>query len=551
MATAPQKKQVKQPKQKKSAQSRPPAQAATTQPQQPRRRRRAPGGAATRPNQPRPAARAKIASAPLALKNARGELQKMIMDPANAQAIVIGSVRPARSSCTKSVSDIDFTTNVDTGVTPLCEDGSAFVILTRNPFWNRLEYVPNPSGYVVVYDWVFDGNSSSMGWNFSASGGTNIMSQVYNLNVTRMDADSGNNLNPHGSHMFTMQRAGRDFFWIDATTAASAEVGVKVSLTSGTDNVLGSQLVAFRLIDDVDEPVEYAISTMEPVRDAPDDAVNFVHIAVRGYFCFEIRIAQQSGNSGNFTGTFNSAYVNYGYTGGGNLGTDFVGHRMASGIDTMYDSIGSVRITSGSILVSNIAPALYQNGDLILAQLPSGRGWDSVISGANSRGLLEYLTTSMISSDYSVVNWETGGYTYLLPESPDVLLKDQVTLNCTSSDALSTVAGSPYTSSDYLLCYIRTRNPATTPASIARITVATTVQVVTKSPLFGGTPEAFSPMYVTNVVYSLRKAPHFFNNFAHLAAIAGFIKNAAQAANVVSDLVTGIGSTVREVRSWF
>jgi len=271
-----------------------------------------------------------------------------------------------------------------------------------------------------------------------------------------------------------------------------------------------------------------------------------VNLTGRGYYAFELEILVR-GNAvaqENINVTVTNMVLTF-------PACDFASHLPAPGVTQLIQSMTDIRLTGVSILATNVSAELYQSGDVLTTQIPAGQPWDDWIFPGS--GFIPKAVANLPKERWAVHKWQRGGYSWLKPNdaqdnfyrSPLMMDRSQVT------GALTATAFSPYTTSDYLLTYVRSSSAAGTPSVLGRFCLGYNLQYSSLTVAISGEYSLVTTHALQEILDHLRLQPQFFENPAHFAAIIAIISRVAaavaKAAPVVINFAKGIGAVASAV----
>jgi hypothetical protein len=222
-------------------------------------------------------------------------------------------------------------------------------------------------------------------------------------------------------------------------------------------------------------------------------------------------------------------------------------HRSIDGFDSLIPVVGSARVTAASVLASNISAELYKNGDIIISQQPAANMWDDLIDGGTNVATDIYGRTG--KNNYAVISWDKGAYAYMKPQSTLDLGLDQVDVSFNSNGDAVGIGFSPYTCSPYLLVYIQTNTPATTPSTLVRYVVSTVVQWTSRNAMFPGEMSLMRPSLQMDLIHGLVNKEQFFENPLHILALLPIIKAVLAGITAVGGAVGATAGAYSAVRT--
>jgi len=470
-----------------------------------------------------------------------------VMDP-----VVINCDAPSTVSAIAGYYDLDFTGPAAAG-TNFVPRANTFIVVQRNPIWNRIIYDPNSAGAVAAYDGYFSRAdavpSQSFAMNMAAQGVLASMSAV-DVPLTLAYLNSTTAYKPHGQIFWCAQHAGMSYFWIDASGGATSTVSVTVATSGlnaadwGAGEVFSVTLEVYKLTGAKEAPT---LINSRTVQGAPGGELNPTAITTlvetRGYYAFKLSYVENfflTPGTRSATITVSAFALTLG-------NGDQCCHLPAEGVLNNLANMSTLRTTGLSILTSNISAELYKNGDCSVTQQGSGTLWHSLIT--NTGDYQSKLSTSTNTSRYKFFNWEKGSYAYLKPESVDDLGSDVVKVELAANSVPSSTSFCPYTNGSYLISYVKTLNVAATPSTIARVQIGTMVQWTSANAMFQGVGAQLSPNTISELVFHLARQAQFFENPFHLMALIPIVKAVLGGIGLISGAVTGVASAVSAVKA--
>jgi len=452
------------------------------------------------------------------------------VDPGNAQPIIVGTSQMAEVASVDQVQELNFQTQTNATAFPLLPPGDTFVISTRNPMWAQLVYGPNAANTPYTYQVQFSvGGQNSIQYPITAISEP-VAAQDSNVHVSLPITSLFPNtaFRPHGGAYYAAQYCGRSYFWVDATSDKAATV-----VATFTANAYANG-----------EAVNITLNAydLDSSRDIPDiiasDNITFfgigtftltLNLAKRAYYTFDMDLTVK-GNavaSEAVLVTLVAMKVNF-------PGIDYVAHLPTPGLAGFITLASDVRVTAASILATNVSAVLYQSGDVYMAQIPGDRPWDDVLF--NGGDTVQVITSSLPRFRWGVFKWESGAYAYLKPGAGEVTLSKSPMQTDWSRGGQITIstAFAPYTTEEYLLCYVRSSSVAAAASVLGRFQMCYTVQYTSANQMIEGRRGELPPHLIQDALFQLQDQPQFFENPLHLAALATIGMRVYQAVRAIA-----------------
>lgn len=474
------------------------------------------------------------------------QMIKMILDPEHATTgLVMSSSQPSMVTPSRSFQDHDFNAAA-AGGNGFVPRGDTFMIVTRNPVWNRILMLPNTAGAVAVYNAVFNNYPAGVcSFLITLQGVCASMESICSP-IIMSYYSTVSAFKPHTDKYWAAQWQDLSWIWVDATGGAPATIGTTIT-SSGINAanfgagavltvtvelwVLGSQTNSTR-----NSPVMLASRTLAgPIGGDFAGAVINITTTLRGYVALKISSKVDfflTPGTQSYTLFVDAVTVTLG-------ACDICAHLPIAGFNSLLPSIAAARVTAFSALVSNISPELYKNGDITVAQVGSGALWDEYVG--NQVGTSN-IASRVGKNNYAVYSWEKGAYAYAKPSSASDYERDTVEVSYGSGTDPETLAFSPYPDSSYLIIYIKSNAPTTTPSTIARFNINTVLQWVSANQMFPGETQHLKPSIEMDTVAALITQQQFFENPLHLMALIPIAK-------AIFACITAVGAAVGSVAS--
>jgi hypothetical protein len=512
---------------------------------------------APRPSRPaaarQPRFRARVAPLPMGMANGMlSRVVEQLVNPGDSSPLPIGTCTKALVAPIEVIQELNFLlanalmmANPSQAVLP---PGDMFVIATRSPLWAQILYEPNltnaTAGYVAFF--TIAAGPSAIFVTPVVSTPVAAAEENYPVRLPIVYWGAQNPFMPYGAANYSAQHTdGRSYNWLDATAIVGQPTVIN-ALASASAYANGEAitvtLIAYLLQGTREEPK--VASSNSVVFFAGNTFPLVLNLTQRGYYAFEVEINVR-GNAvatDNISVTITNLTVTI-------PPIDFISHLPAPGIAPLLTSMSDIRLTGVSILATNVSAELYQSGDVLTTQIPAGAPWDDwIYPGSN---FYAKATTNLPRERWDVHKWQRGAYSWLKPNdiqenlfhSPMQMDRSQTT------GFLTALTFSPYTTSDYLLTYVRSSSAAGTPSVLGRFCLSYSLQYSSLTVALSGEYSSLTTASLQQILDHLRMQPQFFENPLHFAAILSIIARIASAVARAVPTIIGVAKGVGTVAS--
>jgi hypothetical protein len=383
--------------------------------------------------------------------------------------------------------------------------GTYFAFLFRDPLRAIVTFVANPTTKTYSYaskhyNAITNAITASVPI-LAASGSPQPINFLYCV-----DSYIGNSayLHPHGNNLYAGTVDGQPFVWCDMTVVVAfaqlvSDTGayVEILLFDGQVGTVIARTAAFS-----------------------SSSTSFTTLQA-GYYSFVYVVGTYNATqTASFTITASS---------------DCFGHLAVPYADSHLLDLVRVRVLAGSLLMSNVASKLNQEGSMYLAQFQTSKLWWENLSPA----------AIAVARNSYVGPMEKGAYAFLKPASAKDF--EYVAATVVNNGIVSSAGYDLTTTLEYVaVSSVCVSVGSAYPGLDALLTYVHAIEFVTDDQFF----EAELPMYTTAQVQTAMEEvstlPQFYENFTHMAVIASML---AKGAAFLLRNATTIGSMVNTILS--
>lgn len=375
--------------------------------------------------------------------------------------------------------------------------GVSYQALFRCPLRSMVYLLPNVSNFVYT-------------GQFRGTGGYYLAENIDGANsgletplpVLYFSHTSGPT--PHGAVLFCGSHNDKGgYVWMDAGNTSSLSVNLSSSVAG---IVVGIRVYKFQPNGDLD--FQYTNVNCALANTPYVTVYNGASLPKGGY----MRITYL------LSGTANITISTRVYT---TAKTDVFAHISPQNALAHLPQLAQARVNATSLLLSNGAAAMYNDGFIQGVNMNSGTPWETIVGDADLSGLAADV-------NYFSGVFKKGAYTFLKPsDSEDLDFYPYVTLD--SGQQSVTSVSFPLLRSRYALFRVQSNPygvPATYPGLEYILNQSMVVEFQTNDMWFDAEIPQESCLEVDRARDILRKIPHFYENSSHLAALANAARNA-------------------------